>query len=136
MAFAAVVPVEPIAPRDERVVPGQDADAGLRVAHRDAGQLGELRQFLVGVGVEDAAAGNDQRTLRGADGCGGAGDVVIVSVGAADPPLPLGQELLGDIEGLGLDILRQRDGHRAGLGRVRQDAQAVVERGEQLLRAG
>ena len=120
----------------ELVVPGQDADAGLGVAHRDAGQLGELREFLVGVGVEDAAAGDDQRALRGADGLGGAADVLVVGVGAADPPLALGQELLGHVEGLGLDVLRQRDGDGAGLGRVRQDAQAVVERGEQLLGPG
>ncbi len=67
---------------------------------------------------------------------GGAADVVVVGFGAADPPLAFGQELLRDVEGLGLDILRQRDGDGAGLGRVGQDAQAVVERGEQLLRPG
>jgi hypothetical protein len=118
------------------VVPRQDADAGLRVAHRDAGQFGEPGQFLVGVRVQDAAAGDDQRPLGGPDGFGGAGDVVVVRFRAADPPLTLGEEFLGHVEGLGLDVLGQRDGHRSGLGRVGEDPQAVVERGEQLLRAG
>ena len=118
------------------MVPGQDADAGLGVAHRDAGQLGELREFLVGVGVEHAAAGDDQRALGGADRLGGAADVLVVGVGAADPPFAFGQEFLGHVEGLGLDVLGQRDGDRAGLGRVGEDAQAVVERGEQLLGPG
>ncbi len=120
----------------ELVVPGQDADAGLGVAHRDAGQLDEPGEFLVGVGVEHAAAGDDQRALRGADRVGGAADVLVVGVGAADPPFAFGEEFLGHVEGLGLDVLGQRDGDRAGLGRVRQDAQSVVERGEQLLGPG
>ena len=118
------------------MVPGQDADAGLGVADRDAGQLGELRQFLVGVGVQHAAAGDDQRALRGPDRLGGAADVLVVGVRAADPPFALGQEFLGHVEGFGLDVLGQRDGHGAGLGRIGQDAQAVVERREQLFRPG
>ena len=134
MAFAAVVPGGADRSEGVLVVPRQDADAGLGVAHRYPGQLGELRQFVVGVGVQDAAAGNDQRPLRSPNGRGGTGDVILIGLGAADPPLPLGQEFRGHVEGLGLDVLRQRNGHRPGLGRVRQDAQAVVERGEQLLR--
>lgn len=120
----------------ELVVPGQDADAGLGVADRDAGQLGEPRELLVGVGVEDAAAGDDERALGGADRVGGAADVRVVGVRAADPPFAFGEEFLGHVEGLGLDVLGQRDGHGAGLGRVRQHPEAVVERGEQLLGPG
>ena len=49
-------------------------------------QPGELGEFLVGEGVEDAAAGDDQRPFRGADGLGGAADLVVVGFGAANPP--------------------------------------------------
>ena len=136
MALAAVVPVEPIAPSENLWSHGRTPTPACVLPTGMPGQLHELGEFIVGVGVEDAAAGDDQRTLRGTDGLGGAGDVLVVGVGAADPPFTLGEELLGHVEGLGLDILRQRDGHGAGLGRIRQDPQAVVERREQLLRAG
>ena len=137
MAFAAVVPGGADRRRGRTGGPRAATPTPAWVfADRDAGQLGELGEFVVGVGVEHAATGDDQRAFGGADGLGGTADVLVVGVRAADPPFALGKELLGHVEGFGLDVLGQRNRDRAGLGRVGEDTEAVVERGEQLLGPG
>ena len=65
-ALAAVVPVAPIAPTRLRVVVGQRALAGLRLGDGDPGRLGELAQRVGRLGVDRAAAGDDQRLARAA----------------------------------------------------------------------
>jgi hypothetical protein len=55
---------------------------------------------------------------------------------AADHPVPLGEELGREVVGVGLDVLGQRQHHRAGVDRVGQHPHRRGQRGEQLLGPG
>ena len=103
-----------------RVVPPDRALAGLGVGDRDAGRLGEPAQLLGRLAVDHAATGDEQRPARGPEHRDGAGQRRRLRHRPADVPDPLGEQLLGPVVGLGLHVLRQRDGDRAGLGRVGQ----------------
>ena len=59
----AMAGLQPDHARHQRMVVGDRAPAHQRRDHRNAGQLGELDQQVAGVGVDDAAAGHDQRPL-------------------------------------------------------------------------
>ena len=59
-----------------------------------------------------------------------------VRCGSADHPVPFGEELGGEVVGVGLDVLRQGQHHGAGLDRVDQGAHRGRQRGQQLLGAG
>ena len=50
-----------------RVLPSGRALAGLGLDERDVAALGEVREQVLGTGVEHAAAGDDHRALGGAD---------------------------------------------------------------------
>ncbi len=63
-------------------------------------------------------------------------DLVGVGQRAADLPVPGFEELDRKVEGVRLDVLRQRDHHRAGVGGAGQHPHRLRQRGEQLLRAG
>ena len=52
---------------------------------------------------------------------------------SGDVPDPLGEQLVGQVVRLGLHVLRQRERHRTGLGRVGQDARRVQQRRRELL---
>ena len=103
-----------------RVVVGQRALAGLGLGHGDAGRLGELAQRLGRLRVDRAAAGDDQRAPRGAQQLGRLGEPLGLGGRAGDVPDAAGEERLGPVERLGLDVLRQRERDGAGLGRVGQ----------------
>ena len=53
-----------------------------------------------------------------------------------DVPGPLGEQLDRPVEGLGLHVLRQRDGDRAGLDRVGEHAHRAEQRRRAAARAG
>ena len=80
-----------------------------------------------------AAARDEQRPPGAADDLGGALQRGGLGHRAGDVPHPLGEELLGPVVRLGLHVLRQRDRHRAGLGRVGEHPHRAQQGGGQLL---
>ena len=72
--------------------------AGHGLQHRDAGRAGERLQLRGGVGVDDAATGDDDRLLRAGQQPGDGLDLVRVGDGAADHPVALGEELGREVE--------------------------------------
>ena len=120
----------------QRVVPGHRGLAGLGLADRDVVLLGEGLQRAGRLGVEHAAAGDDERALRAADGVGGDLDLAQARAGAAAVPF-LGREELGrPVEGLGLHVLAEGERDRAAVGGVGHGGEGARERGQQLLGAG
>ena len=63
-------------------------------------------------------------------------DLGRVGGGSADHPVPLVEEIGGEVVGVGLDVLGEGQHHGAGLDRVDEGAHRGRERGEQLLGAG
>ena len=106
---------------------------GLRVGDRDAGRGGERAQLLAGLGVDGAAAGDDEGALGGADLGDRALEGGALGRGTTHVPHALGEELDRPVVGLGLNVLGQSNRHGTGLSRIGQDAHAVQERGNQLL---
>ncbi len=108
--------------------------AGHGLQHGNAGRAGEGLQLRGGVGVDDAATGDDDRlAARAASSRATACDLVGVGDRAADHPVALGEELGREVERVALDVLGQRQHHGAGVHRVGQHAHRVRQRGEQLL---
>ena len=103
-AKAFDVPEEFLAEREWRIRRPDADDEDIRRA-AEAIRAAKRPLIIAGGGVEDATAGDDQRALCGPDRFGGAADVLVVGVGAADAPLPFGQEFLGHVKGFGLDVL-------------------------------
>ena len=117
----------------ERVVPGHRGLAGLGLADRDVVLLGEGLERAGRLGVEHAAAGDDQRPLRAADGVGGDLDLAQAGARAAAVPFLRREELGRPVVGLGLHVLAEGEGHRAALGGVGHRREGAGQRGEQLL---
>ncbi len=115
------------------MVPDQGAAAGLRGPDGDPGRLDEGGELLRRVGVQHAATGDDDRTLRRTDRRHRTSQGTVLRQRATDVPLARLQERHRDVEGLGLHVLRQGDRHGAGLGRVGQDAHRGEGDREQLL---
>ena len=132
-ALAAVVPVDPIAPICLRVPVRQRALARLALPHRYAGLLAQRPQRLLGAGVVHAASGDDERPLRRPDDGGGVGDVDGLRQRTSHAPRARREELDRPVVGLGLHVLRQRDGHGAGLDRVGEHPHRRDQRRRQLL---
>ncbi len=124
----------PDGPELAGVVEAQRATARLRFGHRNSGALGESPQRFFRTAVVYPAPGDDQRTLRRPDPLGGLGDRPRVRCRAVHPPHPLGEELLRPVVRLGLHVLRQRQGHRAGLHRVGEHPHRVQCGGDQRFR--
>ena len=119
-----------------RVLPGGRALAGLGLEDRDVAALGEVGEQVLGAGVEHAAAGDDDRGLRGADRGDDLGDLDRVGLGAADAPDARLEEALGVVVGLGLHVLAEGEADRAAVGRVGHRAQRAGERGQDVLGPG
>ena len=117
----------------QRVVERQRALAGLGFGDRDAGGLDELLQRLVGLGVGDAAAGDDHRLAGAANDLGDGVEHLGLGDRPDDPPHPLLEQVDGPVVGLGLHVLRQRDGRGTGLGRIGQHPHRAQQCGRQLL---
>ena len=118
-----------------RVVPGQRALAGLRLAHRDPVRRRKVVQRRLGAGVDRTAPGDDERAPRGPDELDDLVHELRLGARPADPPDPPLEEPLGPVVDLGLDVLGQGDRHGAGLGRVGEDAERLGQAGDELLGA-
>ncbi len=114
----------------------QGALAGLGGGDRDAGGAGELLQRLLGAAVVDPAAGDDEGPLGLPDRPDGLGEFGRVGTGAPYDPGALGEELLRPVVGLGLDVLGQRERHRAGLDGVGEDPHRLERGRDQGFRPG
>ena len=130
--LAASVPVAPIAPSDcgwskgSETLPAWLSPTGMPVAR-------QLFERSAGVAVDDAAAGDHQRPLGAADELGGARDQLRLGRRARHPPDPLLEQPARVVVRLRLDVLRQAQRDRAGLGWRGEDAHRLGQRGDQLL---
>ena len=95
--------------------------------------LTKLPQCLGGVGVDHAAAGHDHRLFAGPDHFGGTLQRRLIGPVAHDVPDALAEERDRVVVGLGLHVLRQRQRHRAGLGRAGQHTQRLGQGRQQLV---
>ena len=110
--------------------------AGEGLEHRDADAPGQALQLGRGAGVDDAAARDDQRPVRGGQHGQDGVDLVAVGLRPPDGPVPLGEEPGRPVVGMGLDVLRQREHDGAGVHRVGEHPHGRGQRGEQLLGPG
>ena len=99
----------------------------------DAGRRGEVCQGRGRVGVHHPAPGDDDRALRLGDQGGGAAQRGPVGPRSRNVPGTGPEELSREVEGLGLDVLRQGEGDRSGVGRAGQIAHRLQQCGRQLL---
>ena len=105
--------------------------AGLRVRHRDAGRRRKSTQLRRGLGVDRAASTDEQGALGGANRGHRPLEGGSFGRGTAHVPDTLVEELQRPVVGLGLHVLRQRDG--AGFRRVGEDTHGTQQGGNQLL---
>ena len=112
----------------QRMRVGHDAAAGDGLDDRNGVLVRERREFGAGLGIVDAAAGDDQRPLGLAQHAGGAGDLAAVGAGTARLMHALVEEALGIVIGFALRILAEGQECRSAVGRV--------EHGGDRLRAG
>ncbi len=117
-----------------RVVVAQRALARLGGGDGDAGGVGERAQRVLRLAVVDAAARDDQGAFGGPYEARGLGERPRVRGGARHVPGPVGEELLGPVVRLGLYVLRQREGDRAGLDGVGEHPHGLEGGGDQRLR--
>ena len=111
-----------------RVVVGQRALAGLRLRDRDAGGPSEGAERVGRLGVDRAAAGDDQRAPRAAQQLGGLLEHRGLDRRAPHVPDTALEQLLRPVERLRLHVLRQREADRAGLRGVGQHAHGGEQR--------
>ena len=109
--------------------------ARLGFRERNIETLGKGLQCLVGGGVFDPAAANDQRLALAAKRSQRVTDHGAGGRASVDAVHAFLQEIVGVVPGFGLYILGQGQGHRAGFSRVGQHAHGVDSRGHQLLGA-
>ena len=119
----------------ERMVVRQRSLPGLRLRDRDPAALGEASQRVGRAAVDDATAGDDERPPGRVDELDRASERRGVRRAAVYMPDTLRKELVGHFEDLGLDVLRQRERHRTGLGLVGEHAHRVQRRRDDLLGA-
>ena len=113
----------------------QRALAGVGLAHRDAEPGGHGAQRVPRRRVVHAAAGDDQRPLCRLQQRHRLRDPFRGRRTAFDAPSALGEEVRRVVPGVRLHVLRQRQGHRAGLGRVGEHPHRLRQRGEKLFGA-
>ena len=115
------------------MVPGQCAAPGLGLGDRDADLGGEARQFGLGAGIEDPAAGDDQRRLGGAKPLGKLVDLARIGRWPADAPDAAFEEAGRIVRRLGLHILAE--GQRGGTtgGGIQQGRHGAGQAVEDLL---
>ena len=88
-----------------------------------------------GLGVDDAAAGDDERLARRSEHLGGPGQRGRLGQWARHVPGPFGKQVCWPVVGLGLHVLRERQRHRAGFCRIGEHPHRGQQRRRQLLRA-
>ena len=92
--------------------------AGLRYGDRNAVRTGKSSQPVAGLGVEDAAACNDQRSLGSGQGFHRSPQFSAIGFDAPQRPDPFLKEVDRIVEGLRLDILTEAERHRSAVGRT------------------
>ena len=117
----------------ERMHVRQARLAGLRLHDRHAVFLGEGLQRRRRLGIKHAAAGDDDRLLRGLERGDRRVELGGVGLRAARRPDTLGEKAFRIVEGLGLHVLAERQRHRAAFGRIGQHLHGAVERRDDLL---
>ena len=118
-----------------RVVVDQGPLARLGLADGDARGLAEGGEGVDGARVVHAAAGHDQRLPRAADQLGSLRDGRPLRQRPGHVPHPACEQVERPVVGLRLDVLRQADRHRSGLGRVGEHPHGAQQGGRQLLGA-
>lgn len=117
------------------VVVAQGALADLGGGDGDAGRRGELRQRLLGAAVVDSAARDDQGTAGGTDRPYRFGQFVGVGGRAAYVPHAVGEELVGPVVRLGLNVLRESESYGTCLDGVGEDPHRLQRSRDQRLGA-
>src|SRR5271156_3672923 len=118
---------------------GSTADgsaSGKGLTHRYPGLLGKLPQFLPGLRVVDAPAGNDHRTTSRSNQISGLTDTLAQSWPPLDTPNNWLEELRREVPGICLNILGQGNDGGAGLGRVGEYTHGLGEGCQELFRPG
>ncbi len=93
----------------------------------------KVGQLVGGRGVDDAAAGDDHRTLGAGDQLGGAAQRAAVGSGPRHVPGAFPEQRGREVPGFGLHVLREGEGDGAGVGRAGQGAHRLQEGGGQLV---
>ncbi len=119
--------------RLQRMVPGQSAFASLRLGDRHAVRFGEGAQRVTGHAVEHAAAGDDHRTLGGAQERDRALELGGVRGRRAESDGRRRKERFGIVPRHRLHVLRQRQRHRPAQCGIGEHVQRARQRREQLL---
>ena len=109
----------------ERMLPSNRAFAGLRLAERDAVFLSEFLEDILSLGVFNAAAENQERTLSFGNGLDSFLNCTLGRFYAVDVMNAFLEEVLRIIPSLALDILRQSDADSTRLSRVCEHAHRV-----------
>ena len=117
----------------QRPVIGQRALAGLGLGDRNTVSGDKAQQGLVGLAVVHAAAGDDERRPAGADPLGRLGEESPIRAHARNRPHAGLEEAGGIVVGFRLDVLRQAQRDRAGVGGRGQHAHRVRQRIDQLV---
>ena len=121
----------------ERVAGGNRGLAGLGLGDRARrGSRQSLTASSHRLAVEHAAAGNDERLLCRAQRLDRGGKLALVGTDAARQPQALGEEALGIVESLGLDVLAEGERHRPAIGRIGQHRHGALQRRDELLGPG
>ncbi len=100
----------------------------------NAGSAGEAGQFTRSLGIDDAAAGDDQWALRGAYPLGSLLQQSTIGARAGDRPNTVFEKLFRIVIRFRLHILRQSQRHGAGLRWGSQYAHRLRQRSENLFR--
>lgn len=117
----------------QRVAGDDGALAGLGLGKGDLKALGKSLQRGIRAGVLDPATADNQRFALGLEQRDSVAQHRFGGRAALQTVHALLQEIIGVIPGLGLHVLGQGQGHRAGFGRVGQDTHSVDRRTHQLL---
>jgi hypothetical protein len=105
----------------------------LRLGDGHSPSRAEVDQLALGVGIEDAAAADDERLLARRQEIDCDGDLVRVR---RDPPLaihPLLEKRSWIVIGFRLDVLAEGERHRPAIGRIGQDGKRARQRRHDLL---
>src|SRR5271154_5587986 len=104
------------------------------LGYGNAGSAGEARQFAGSLGIDDAAAGDDQWALRGAYPLSSLLHQSTIGPRAGDRPNTMLEKLFRVVIGFRLYILRQSEGDRARLRRRGQYAHRLRQGSKNLFR--
>ena len=98
--------------------------------------FGKGGEFALGTRIEDATAGDDEGLLGLFQQGDGFRDFETIRTGAANAVNALVEEGCRIVIGFALRILTEREENRAAIGRIKQGADGLRERLQDLLRAG